>query len=92
VQDLMADLLEVRRRGYAIDDEETVEGVVCYGILIPSRQPGEGPYAASITLLKARATDERVPALIADLRWLAAELADPLRRAPQPVLSSGPGR
>ena len=92
VEDLMADLLEVRRRGYAIDDEETVEGVVCYGVLIPSRQPGEGPYAASITLLKARATDERVPALIADLRWLAAELADPLRRKPAPVLASGPGR
>jgi DNA-binding IclR family transcriptional regulator len=92
VDDLMADLLEVRRRGYAIDDEETVEGVVCYGILIPSRQPGEGPYAASITLLKARATAERVPALISDLRWLAAELSDPLRRKPEPVLSSGSGR
>ena len=89
VDDLMADLLEVRRRGYAIDDEETVEGVVCYGILIPSRQPGEGPYAASITLLKARATAERVPALIEDLRWLATELSDPLRRRPEPVASSG---
>jgi IclR family transcriptional regulator, blcABC operon repressor len=92
IDTLMADLFEVRRRGYAIDDEETVEGVVCYGILIPSRQPGEGPYAASITLLKARATDERVPALISDLRWLAAELSDPLRRKPGPVLSSGSGR
>jgi IclR family transcriptional regulator, blcABC operon repressor len=83
--ELRADLLEVRARGYAIDDEETVEGVVCYGILIPSRQPGDGPYAASITLLKARATSERVPALIDDLRWLATELSDPLRRRPEPV-------
>ena len=77
----MADLLEIRRRGYAIDDEETMEGVVCYGIMIPSRQPGEGPYAASITLLKARATPERVPGLIEDLHWLAAELSDPLQRS-----------
>ena len=92
VDSLMADLLEVRRRGYAMDDEETVEGVVCYGILIPSRQPGEGPYAASITLLKARATAERVPALISDLRWLAAELSDPLRRRPERVPSTGTGR
>ena len=46
----------------------------------PGRRPGEGPYAASITLLKVRATAERVPALIDDLRWLAAELSDPLRR------------
>ncbi len=72
---------EIRRRGYAIDDEQTMEGVVCYGVMVPSRQPaGEGPCAASITLLKVRATAERVPALIADLHWLAAELSDPIRR------------
>jgi DNA-binding IclR family transcriptional regulator len=79
VSGLMADLDEVRRRGYALDDEETVEGVVCYGIAIPGRQPGEGQHAASITLLKARATTERVPALIADLHRLAERLSDPLR-------------
>lgn len=90
VDELLADLREVRRRGYAIDDEETAEGVVCYGVMIPSRQAGEGPGAASITLLKARATAERVPSLIADLRWLAAALSDPLRSeaAAQPVASS----
>ncbi len=79
VDELMADLREVRRRGYAIDYEETMEGVVCYGVMVQSRQPGEGPYAASITLLKVRATDERVPTLLADLRSLAQQLADPLR-------------
>jgi DNA-binding IclR family transcriptional regulator len=80
VSDVMRDLAEVRRRGYAIDDEETVEGVVCYGIAIPGRQPGEGPHAASITLLKARATPERVPALVADLQRLSELLSDPLRK------------
>jgi len=79
VDELMADLVEVRRRGYAIDNEETMEGVVCYGVMVRSRQPGEGPFAASITLLKVRATEERVPMLVADLRWLAQQLADPLR-------------
>lgn len=78
VEALLADLDIVRRRGYAMDDEETVEGVVCFGIAIPARQPGEGPYAASITLLKARASFERVPALIADLQRLADRLSDPL--------------
>jgi len=76
---LRADLTAVRGRGYAMDDEETVEGVVCFGVMIPGRRPGEGPYAASITLLKARATDERVPLLIADLNLLADRLSDPLR-------------
>ena len=79
VEALLADLDVVRQRGYSMDDEETVEGVVCFGVAIPGRDPGEGPYAASITLLKARATFDRVPVLIADLHRLAARLSDPLR-------------
>ena len=80
IDELLADIAEIRRRGYAMDDEETMEGVVCYGVVIPSRQTGDGPCAASITLLKVRATAERVPALIEDLHWLANELSDPSRR------------
>jgi DNA-binding IclR family transcriptional regulator len=75
---LLADLDVVRQRGYSMDDEETVEGVACFGVAIPGRQPGEGPYAASVTVLKARATFDRVPALIADLHRLAGRLSDPL--------------
>src|SRR3954470_24119700 len=77
---LRADLDATRGRGYAIDDEETMEGVVCYAVMIPARQPGEGPCAASITLLKVRATPDRVAALIDDLRWLQGALVDPLHR------------
>ena len=79
VDALRDDLQAVRDRGHAMDDEETVEGVVCFGVMIPGRRPWEGPYAASITLLKARATDERVPLLIDDLHRLADRLSDPLR-------------
>ena len=78
VEALIDNLAVVRERGYAMDDEETVEGVVCYGVAIPGRQPGEGPYAASITLLKARATGERIPMLLDDLRLLASRMSDPL--------------
>jgi IclR family transcriptional regulator, blcABC operon repressor len=81
VADLRADIARVRERGHAIDDEETVEGVICLGAAIPARRPGEGPYAASVTLLKARATDERVAALIDDLRTLTRRLSDPMRVA-----------
>ena len=86
VKALRADLAVIRERGYSMDDEETVEGVVCFGVMIPGRRPGEGPYAASITLLKARATDERIPLLIDDLHRLATDLSDPLRagHAPRP--------
>ena len=92
VEALRADLVAVRQRGYAMDDEETVEGVVCFGVMIPGRRPGEGPYAASITLLKARATNERIPLLIEDLHRLADHLCDPLRagRARPPAVVQNP--
>jgi hypothetical protein len=53
--------------------------VVCYAVVVPSRQPGEGPRAASVTLLKARATRDRVAALVDDLGRLVDALSDPLR-------------
>jgi hypothetical protein len=54
---------------------------MCLGVAIPARRPGEGPYAASATLLKARATGQRIDALVDDLRLLATRLADPMRVA-----------
>jgi DNA-binding IclR family transcriptional regulator len=87
VDALRSELEIVRRRGYAMDDEETAEGVVCFGVRIPGRRPGEGPYAASITVLKARATEERVPLLIGDLHLLAEKLSDPLRAVPATPMS-----
>jgi DNA-binding IclR family transcriptional regulator len=87
---LRTEIAEVRERGHAIDNEETVEGVVCLGIAIPGRRPGEGPYAASVTLLKARATQERIEALVDDLHALTARLSDPMRAGEsQPHLIDG---
>ena len=69
---LLDDLERVRARGFAVDDEETADGVVCFGVAIERRRAGESPYAASVTLLKARATDARRDALVADLLRLAS--------------------
>ena len=79
IESLRADLDEVRQRGYAVDDEETADGVVCHGVAFRGRRSGEGPYAVSATLLAVSAEDRR-EAVVGDLRRLALMLSDPLRR------------
>jgi IclR family transcriptional regulator, blcABC operon repressor len=81
VQALLDDLDRVRERGFAVDDEETADGVVCFGVAIEGRRATETPYAASVTLLKARATDERRDLLVADLLRLA-RVVSPFAQAP----------
>lgn len=75
---LLADLEEVRQRGYAVDDEETSEGIVCLGVAVPFGPRGDARYAVSVTLLRARADAERREELLADLRRLARHLASPM--------------
>jgi IclR family transcriptional regulator, blcABC operon repressor len=76
---LLADLETTRRRGYAIDDEETADGVVCFAVVVPERPdgrgPATGPCAVSVALLKARASDQRRDLLLSDLSNLARRLA-----------------
>jgi DNA-binding IclR family transcriptional regulator len=78
VADLLDDLDNVRRCGYAVDDEETAEGIVCLGVAIPQRRPGDETYALSVTMLKVRADDARREAVVADLQRLARLLSHPL--------------
>ena len=75
VPDLMIELGRVRERGYAVDDEENTVGIVCYAM--PLRHPDRAgrPQAVSVTLLKARDSDELREALVTDLRDLVGELA-----------------
>jgi DNA-binding IclR family transcriptional regulator len=77
VSDLLDDIDDVRRRGHAIDNEETSEGIICLGVAIPRRTAGD-PYGVSVTLLKARADAARLDALAADLKRLARLLSNPL--------------
>jgi IclR family transcriptional regulator, blcABC operon repressor len=72
---LRADLDATRARGWAVDDEELSDGVLCFGAAIPRRR-GVPQYAVSFTLLKAWAPVERWDLLGRELVGLAAVIAD----------------
>jgi DNA-binding IclR family transcriptional regulator len=80
VSALLEDLVRVRQRGYAVDDEETSEGILCLGVAVPRGGPGDAQYAVSATLLKARVDDALTSSIVADLHRLARFLANPMGR------------
>ena len=75
--DLRADLAKVRRLGYAIDDEEHEEGVLCVGA--PVWSVGEYPIAAiSVSGPIFRLSHEKVPAVAESIMAIAKALSQEL--------------
>lgn len=68
---LRADLAAIRERGYSIDDEQGVAGVICLGVAVTTTPT---PTAVSVTMISRRATPEYRPRLVAELRVLARNL------------------
>ena len=82
-QALWAEIAAARERGFAIDDEECIDGVVCVGTAISTKDdPGE-TLGLSLALLKQHAADSRLSALAVEVRRLALELAGRLGRGCQ---------
>ena len=75
VTGLRRELDLIRSRGYALDQEEVIEGVVCIAIAIPRQTPAEQLLAVSITLLKPRATKPLLRQLAVELRAVTDEIA-----------------
>jgi len=85
---LMRSLDRVRRRGYAIDDEEVEEGVRCIGAPILS-DTGQPLAAVSISGPTSRITQQSVPGLAEHLMRCCREISASLggrerKRAPAP--------
>jgi IclR family transcriptional regulator, blcABC operon repressor len=72
--ELLDDLDRTRARGYAIDDEENTEGVMCFSVPVPAPGSGHPLHAVSVTLLKPRATDRLRDKLVADIHSLVAHM------------------
>ncbi|MBC7762192.1 MAG: IclR family transcriptional regulator [Candidatus Saccharibacteria bacterium] len=73
VEALHNDLMQIRERGYAVDDEQGVVGVTCVAVAFVA----EGmPAAVSATLLAPRATSDMRSRLASELSILARGLSD----------------
>jgi DNA-binding IclR family transcriptional regulator len=72
---LIADLAATRRRGYAVDSEENVIGLRCFGAALRSRRPARDAISCSVPL--ARLTKGRAGEIVAAL----SEARDRLERA-----------
>jgi IclR family acetate operon transcriptional repressor len=75
----LAALEEVRRAGYAVDDNEQEVGVRCLAVVVPG-SPTRA--ALSVSGPAGRVTDEATTRIVPVLRAVAAELGETLRGAP----------
>lgn len=67
---LVDDLARTRERGYAVDDEETTEGIVCLAIAVPGLPGAASQFAISVSLVKVPTNQQRIPGLVAILQEL----------------------
>lgn len=71
---LLAELDQIRRRGYALDNEEYEIGIRCVGVPIKNIA-GTIVGGLSISGTTARMTDELISDMVADLKQAAADIA-----------------
>lgn len=57
MEGLLKQLAQARKRGYSIDDEETREGMICFGAPVFDSLSGEAVAGVAVSMLKA-ATDQ----------------------------------
>lgn len=73
---LLRQLQGVRRHGHSTDDEETAEGMQCFGAPIFDARGPQAHVAVAVSVIKAGLSARRRTELIAGVRELAAALSD----------------
>jgi DNA-binding IclR family transcriptional regulator len=76
-------IAEARKRGFAVDDEECIDGVVCVATAISTKDDTSETLGLSLVLLKQHAVENRLNALAAEVRRLSLALVDRLGRGYQ---------
>lgn len=74
-EELESQLQQVRQDGYAVDDEEFLEGLVCVAVLVPSPE-GRSNLCVAVQGPAVRITRERAPELLPALERAAKAIAD----------------
>ena len=87
---LLRQLGEAREHGYAVDDEETAEGMYCFGAPVFSAGQHEATAAVAVSLIKATVTPRRRNETVAAITELAALLSERLGGSGQRP-ADGPG-
>jgi DNA-binding IclR family transcriptional regulator len=72
---LLRRLRTVQRQGYAVDDEETAEGMQCFGAPVFCAGEGRAIAAVAVSLIKAGLTARRRESMIEAIRLLAGHLS-----------------
>jgi len=72
---LARQLDEVRAKGFAVDDEETAEGMHCFGAPVFGARPGEAVAAVAVSLIKASTSIAREREVISAIIALAADVS-----------------
>lgn len=65
--DLREELNKVRTRGYAVDDEETLQGVLCVAVCLPTSSSAAVRRAVSATMLKAQVSPSRIEKVLGSI-------------------------
>ena len=80
--ELERELEQIRHNRYAVDDEETTEGILCVGVAVSDIPQGSGRFGVSITTLKSLATAARIEQLVKTATDLARAVSRPAGAVP----------
>lgn len=83
-QQLLKELEVIRQQGYALDDEETMEGLCCVARALPAVDNLQRQVAVSVTILKAQLKGGEEQVVHGQLETISRNLADRLGRLDEP--------
>lgn len=85
---LRRQLTDIRQDGHAIDDEETAEGMQCFGAPVFGARGTTAVAAVAVSVIKAGLTAKRRAELVQGIRQLAANISTELGAPPPATITA----